>query len=648
VKSFNKYPSTFSPISVGKIELKNRILLAPMAPCLAGSESGEVTPEAIAYFAQQARSGAALCTIGGEPVDHVRARDAWSNISVIKEANIPDLQKISDTVHELGAKVCCELCHSGMNSNPMSLLDKALVPSLLPDMDPSCFEEIGQAQIEEVIESFAACGRRLKSAGFDMILIHAAHGNLVSAFFSNTWNKRTDEYGGNLENRMRFTLALLKRLRQAVGNDMAIDMRISAFEYSDDCPTEAEVITFINRCAEYIDMVNFSGGSTTETGSERLVCSYLMPKNINVERVARMRPQLKIPVSVVGNIQNIEDIEEIIASGQADMVTLGRTALADSEFARKAYQGRTEQIRPCLRCNMCGKRPFFGLTVRCAINPSLGRETKVPTVADTKKRVMVVGGGPAGMTIAQLLSAKRGHEVLLYEQSAELGGRLHEASAMRAKEPFRKYLDWTVRETKNSGVDIHLNTSVDEAIIRAVKPDTLVLAIGAEHIIPCIKGIENADAITVTEADLRLKPIGQRVVIVGAGASGLEASIDLALEGHEVSVVDLQKEELLLTEYFPNIPSRLKQLQRENGVAVHYETKVVEFAAGALQVELPDGSQKPLPCDTVILAIGLRPDQETLSQLTQIVPETYIIGDADKVGDIMAANTQAYIISMEV
>lgn len=640
------YPHVFEPIKIGNLQLKNRILYAPMSPCLAHSESGNVTPEIIAYFEQQARSGAGLCNTGITPVDHVRARDAWSNISVIKDSDVPELAKIADAVHDLGSKICCELCHSGMNANPLSRLDKAFVPSLVEGMDPNEYEEISVEQIEEVIDNFCQAARRLKMAGFDMIQLHAGHGNLTSAFFSNYWNKRTDEYGGSLENRMRFTLTLLKRMRETVGPDMAIDMRISGYEYCPNCPTEDEVVIFVNKCAEYIDMVNFSGGSTTPEGSDRIMCSFLQPKNIHVDLAGRLRPRLKIPCSVVGNIQNIEDAEEIIADGKADMVTLGRTLLADSEFAKKASHGHAEDIRPCLRCSICGLRPFYGFGVRCAVNPQLGRETKKITKADKIKNVMVVGGGPAGMTAAQTL-VKRGHSVTLYEASDHLGGRLLEASAMKAKDTFRDYLKWTIRETEKCGAIIKLNSPVTEEIITKENPDAVVLAIGANHIQPHIKGMETNSILDITEAELRQKPIGKNVVIIGAGASGTELSVDLAEEGHKVTIVDMLREDQLLTNYFPNIPFRLKMLQAEHGVSAYYETKVNEIKADAVNITTLEET-KDVPCDTVIMATGLRVDEDLLDNLASVVEETYRIGDCTQVADIMHANATAYVIALEI
>lgn len=642
----SEYPNIFSPIKIGPVTLKNRILYAPMSPCLAGPESGAVTAETVAYFAQQAKSGAGLCNTGITPVDDIRARDAWSNISVLKDSDVPDLAKIADTVHEHGSKICCELCHSGMNANPRSLKAKAFVPSLIEGQDPEHFEEISREQIEEVIQNFCNAAGRLKLAGFDMIQVHAGHGNLVSAFFSNYWNHRTDEYGGSLENRMRFTLTLLRRLRETVGPDMALDMRISGYEYCPNCPTEDEVVTFVNRCAEYLDMVNFSGGSATPEGSDKIMCSYLQEKNIHVELVSRLKPRIKIPCSVVGNIQTIDDAEKIIADGTADMVTLGRTLLADSEFAKKAYQHHAEDIRPCLRCSMCGVRPFYGFSVRCAVNPQLGRESMRMVPALAKRKVLIAGGGPSGMTAAQIL-VKRGFDVTLCEASSELGGRLHEASAMKEKDTFRSYFRWIVRQTEKCGAKIRLDTKVTPELVRSEKPDVLFLAIGAQHIHPPIRGIEKAQSMDITEAELRKKPIGKNVVIVGAGPSGTELSVTLGEEGHTVTVVDMLREDQLLTNYFPNIPYRLKAMQRQYGITALYETKVEELTDHSVFVDTK-GEKKEIPCDSVVLAVGLKPDQKILDALRDIVPETYLLGDCEHVADIMAANESAYITAMEL
>ncbi|UWG95870.1 FAD-dependent oxidoreductase [Dehalobacter sp. DCM] len=648
--AFHNYPHVFTPIQVGPLKLKNRIQFAPMVTAHAHPETGDVTESLLALVRAQARSGAALVTIGSTPVDYVRARDFYGGIANLKESDVPQLMQVAEAVHQYNCKISCELCHAGRYAYPGALKAKAYVPWMSPDLDPEHFEEISQEGIEEVIDEFCASAKRLQQAGFDMLMIHGAHGNLVSAFFSPIANQRTDEYGGSLENRMRFSLTLLKRLRETIGPGMGIDFRISCNEYIEGCPTVDDIIAFLQKAQEYIDIVNFSAGAVYNHDLGRYISpSYLGARNQNVERVAAIRPHLNIPVSVVGGITGIEAIESIIREGKADMVAMARNLLADMELVTKAYRGHAEDIRPCLHCNACAFFPFRGAQVRCAINPYLGREFTIPKVekADSKKKVMIIGGGPAGMTAAQT-AAKRGHDVALFEASEKLGGRLYEASAMKLKDYHRSYLDWTIRQTERSGIRIALGVKVTPELVLQEAPDVLILAVGAEHIVPPIQGVELPLVITVSEADIRQKNIGKRVVMIGGGLSGTECAIDLAMAGHEVIVVDKLLEEQLLTDLFPSMTAHLRSLMKEHHIQVCYGAAVNAITGDSVRITLCDGSSRELACDTVILSVGLQPDEKWLAMISDLIPETYLIGDCRQVRNILAANADGLLTVVEI
>ena len=519
--SFNRFPHVFSPINVGPVKLKNRIVFAPMVSAHAQSGTGAITDGTVAFVTAQARGGAALITLGSTPVDFERARDFWTDISAVNDSDVPMLARVAEAAHRYQAKISAELLHAGRVANVESLAGrKAYVASLLPGMDRDRFEEIGEGQIDEVIDSFCRAGARLKKAGFDMILVHGAHGNLVSSFFSPVANHRTDQYGGSLENRMRFTLTLLRRLRETVGPTMGLELRISVHEYVDGCPTLEETTAFLVRAQEYLDGVHFSGGSIYSNESGKYAePSYMDARNQNVERAAAIRQHLSMPVTVVGNIPGIEAAEEIVASGQADLVAMARNLIADMELPNKAYRGHADDIRPCLHCNFCSTFSMRGAEIRCAVNPMVGHEHMLGRIgtADVKKKVMIVGGGPAGMTAAQT-AAKRGHDVVLYEAGDRLGGRLYEASAAKPKDYYRRYLDWAVRQTLLSGARVELGAEVTPELVEQEAPDALVLAAGAHHLVPPIAGVGQPHVITVSDADLRAKPIGKAVVVVGGGS----------------------------------------------------------------------------------------------------------------------------------
>lgn len=651
--AFNEYPNLFQPIRLGPVKLKNRIVFAPIVPAMAQAGTGEVTDALVAFIAAQARSGVSLVTVGSTPVDFDRARDLLTDMAAIREENLPGLFRVAEAAHRYDARISAELLHAGRNAPADSLQGRRMyVPSLLPGMNPDVYEEIGEPVILEIIESFCRTAKRLQRAEFDMVMVHAAHGNLTSSFFSQLANHRTDKWGGSLENRMRFTLTLLRRLRETVGPKMGLDLRISVHEYADGCPTEDEIIAFLQKAQEYLDSVHFSGGAiyTDELG-RYAEPSYMDERNQNVERTAAIRPHLTIPVTVVGNIPDIDDAEEIVRSGKADIVAMARNLIADMELPTKAYRGRAADIRPCLHCNQCSTFPMRGgATIRCAVNPLIGYETILPRVgrANARKKVMIVGGGPGGMTAART-AAGRGHEVVLFEAGERLGGRLHEASSAQPKDYFRRYLEWAVRQTLECGARIEFGVEATPALVEKEAPDALILALGARHIVPRVEGVDLPHVIDVSAADLRRRSIGARVVVIGGGLSGTECAIDLAREGRAVTILDRLAEDELLQGIFPTIRTTLRQLMRERRVEIRYQTVANAVVPGLVRArDLSGGTTEDIPCDTVVLAVGLEPDEARVRRLADIIPETYLVGDCREVRDIFSANHDGFFMALEI
>lgn len=649
--SFNDFPHIFTPIKIRNVELKNRLVFSPVVSGHAGVVDGQVTEALVQFLGAQARSGVGMVTIGASPVDQGRARDFFGSLSVCKDEDIPGLHRLVEEVHRYGAAISCEILHAGRIAQPNALAGrKAWVPWLTPDMDPDLFEEITEEQMDEVIDLFCKAAVRLRDAGFDMVLIHGAHGNLVSAFFSPLTNQRTDEYGGSFENRMRFPLRLVKAVREAVGDNMAIDFRISQNEYVEGGTTLEDVITFLKAAQEYIDDANLSGGWIFDP----VYVKYMMPGYpqelcLNIPRTAIVREQLDIPVTCVGNIPDVKTAEHILAEGKADIVAFARNILADMDLVNKAYRGEEDTIRPCLRCIECASRPAVGGGVRCSVNPQLGRELyyrEVPE-ARVKKKVVVIGGGPAGMMAAQT-AVKRGHDVVLFERDKELGGRLKEASVLFCKEPYHKrYLAWDRRETLGCGADIRLGVEATPDLVMAENPDEVIVAIGGEHICPPIPGANGDNVITVTEADLGLAPIGKRVVIVGGGFSALECGIQLAYEGHAVTTIDAQPEDKLWREVMNELRSGLIELRDRYGVQLVDEAMVKEIREGSV-VYTRGGEDFEILADTVVMACGLRPNKELVGQFVEMMPRVTVVGDARQTGNIFSANMSAFDVAVEL
>lgn len=643
---FNEFPHVFSPIDVGPVHLKNRLQFSPMVSAHAERVSGEVTDGLIAYVGAQARSGAALVTIGSSPVNHEEARDFLGCLSVTRDTDVPGLANLAKEAHIYDAKISAELMHAGRIANPLALKgNPAWVCSLSDDLDPNGnWHVVTKEDMQKVIADFCAAARRLKAAGFDMVMIHGAHGNLVSSFLSPVFNTRTDEYGGSLENRMRFQLELLEAVRSEIGPDMGIEYRIGSWEYAKGSPSIEDVTAFLVEAQEYIDLVNLSGGLITDFDLVQFMMpAYPVPRNINVERTAYVRQHLDIPVAAVGNIPDIYAAEEIIASGQADIVAMARNMVADMELPKKAWRGEADRIKPCLHCNICCTTPGLGEPVRCAVSPTRGRELQFEHIAASANpgRVMIIGGGPAGMQAART-AVRRGHAVDLYEKTDRLGGRLHEASAMWCKDYHRRYLDWAIRETNECGANIHLDTEVTPELIAAEKPDYVVVAIGADYIDRSIPGSDGPNVINVTQADLRQKPIGKRVVYCGAGTSAIESAIDLAHEENcEVTLITRRDYSDLLCDLPFENSGALRDWIKKLGVRIIEGAQVTAIDENGVDYEC-DGELRRIECDTVVSAFGMKPDEALVESLRFVVPDTVVVGDANEVRNIYWANHDAF------
>jgi 2,4-dienoyl-CoA reductase-like NADH-dependent reductase (Old Yellow Enzyme family)/thioredoxin reductase len=644
------YPYVFRPIQVGNMTLKNRIQFSPIVSGHAETMSGASNSDLVEFLGAQSRSGAALVTIGSTPIDFDRARDFYGCLSVTRDSDVADLSVLADEVHRYGAKLSVELTHAGAISDPTLLCGPAFAPSVIPGIhNPETTKEIDRAEMQEVKQHWVDCVRRVKKAGFDMAMIHGAHMNLFASFLSPLLNKRTDEYGGDAENRMRYPLEVLAACRAEAGRDFNLELRFSGDERIEGGVSLEERIAFLNAATPYIDLVVVStGGFLSAHAMTHMLPSYHRPHMLNVERAGEIKRSVDLPVSVVGRVTSIDEAEEILASGKADMVAMARALIADQDLVTKAKLGKAREIRPCLGCLECCRGPARGAPLRCAVNPQAGRELKYREIrqARAKKRVLVIGGGPAGMTATRTLR-ERGHDVTLWEKSDKLGGRLYEASALPQKDTFRNYIDWAVRATGESGATIVLGKQATPEAIEAEAPDAVIVAAGADLLRPPIPGGDLPHVLTVSEADLGEKPVGENVVICGGGLSGSECALGLAMQGKKVRVVDLLPKAELCQEAIDLVRMSLFLLLKEQGVE-RVQGVVERIAETTVEVTLPDGTPVELPADTVVLAFGLRPATTSLEPLLQVVPESYVVGDCNKVGSIFGANHDAFNIAVEV
>ncbi len=490
--------------------------------------------------------------------------------------------------------------------------------------------------MDQVKENYLDAVGRCVAAGFDMVMIHCAHGWLMGEFLSPSFNTRTDEYGGCIENRIRFPLEIIRAVKEKYGNQISLDMRVSGSPrvpeiVSPDENNFSDLLIFLKAAEPYLDMINISAGFIPYLPSlEYMIPSYLLPHLTNVEFAEKIKKEIKIPVSIAGSVVTLEQAESILRDGKADMVGMGRAGLADTDCFVKGLQGRDEEIRPCLRCVNCAARiepPAFK-GIRCAVNPLVGRELQYPRfpAAIKKRKIMIIGGGPAGMEASQRCT-DAGHEVVLYEAKSELGGMLHTASALTFKQDMRRYLNWMISQTYKSGASIKLNTKVTPEIIRKENPDVVLIGIGSVPFQPQVPVNADKRFIWAGDVDSGLEKAGERVVIVGAGLTGTETAIGLAQEGKKVTVIDRIPQEAFLQGTPGTALLTIFRLIKELEINLIFNSSLIEVNAEGVVYTDAVGKKNTIPCDTAINALGMKVLKDEIEELFAVIPESYIIGD---------------------
>lgn len=647
---FNKYDKIYEPIQIGPMKLKNRIEFTPMVSCHADAD-GRVTSELVEYIGMQARTGASLITIGDTVVDRSCGDGFMGALSMTRETDILGLSRLAEEAHKYGAKLSVEMNHGGNSAIPELLEREAMGVTSTPMPGKSRYVKMmDQKDIDTIVQQFSDCADRLMRAGFDAIMIHAAHGNLITQFLSPASNTRIDWYGGSLENRMRFPLEVLEAVHARVGGKMAIDCRISAEERIQGGMPIEEVIEFLKRAEKYLDKVHVSTGLIT---NPECIKYCLQPNTvehcINVDSAYKIKQELSIPVTVVGSISTLDDAERILKEGKADLIGMARALIVDGETVTKGYRGQEDKIRPCIRCYNCLKEIFPGRQVRCSLNPVVGQESKYHDMplARTSKKVMIVGGGPAGMQAAQT-AMMRGHDVTLYEKADQLGGMLHEATTLDMKEDLRIYMHWMIKTTNECGAKIVLNTNVTASLVEEVAPDALIIATGATEFKAPIEGINNDNVHFVSAVDAKRVTVGNNVVVCGGGLSGTESAIELAKQGKNVTIVDMQKADDLCSEIFMANRVALLDLMKQYNVKIIDQVKIERFNNEGVEIIDKQWNRSTVPADSIVLALGLRPTIEVVQELHELVPETYVVGDCQQAKDIHAAIHSAFYRAIQL
>ncbi len=647
----NSYEHLFSPIQIGTTTVKNRVFMPPISTNLA--DKGYVTDELVEHYAARAKGGVGLIITEVTTVEPTYIY-LPGDMSICDDSYIPGWKKLTDAVHKYGAKILPQLFHPAYMAFPIPGTPQLIAPS---NVGPYYAKEAPRAvtieELKVIIRQFGEAAFRVKQAGGDGVEIHAAHAHgLLGGFLSPLYNKRTDAYGGDIHGRLRLTLEVIEEVRKMCGKDFIIDVRISGDEYTDGGQNLNDAVYVAKQLEKAgVDFIHVSGGTTIMRGSSIPAPGTPMGSHSKVGE--EIKKQVSIPVATVGRITEPWFAEELIANGKADICMIGRANLCDPEFVQKACEGREDEIRPCIGCLRCLNGIMFGKRVACTVNPSLELENEdnIPA-AQEKKQVLVIGGGPAGME-AGFVAKKRGHEVVLCEKSDSLGGLVKLAAVPIAKQELTKVIQYMERKLTREGVEIRLNCEVTEEMLKNEFAGYEVIAgTGADPIVvnafTAFKHCVTADDILAGKAFA-----GRKVVVIGGGSVGCETADylaplvnDLFPRNREIILLEMA-DGIMLQESGPG-RSLLTQRMMKKGIQIHCKAKVEKVEAEKIYYTENGEEHCISDADTLVLAMGYRPDSKLEETLKKANVSYHLIGDAKKVGNIKDAITEGYQIAREI
>jgi 2,4-dienoyl-CoA reductase-like NADH-dependent reductase (Old Yellow Enzyme family)/thioredoxin reductase len=639
------------PFRIGKMQLKNRIVMAPMETQYATDE-GYVSERTKNYYEARARGGAALIIVEATYI-HQQGWAHNNQITIGDDKYIPGLSELVQTIHKHGAKAAIQINHAGREAKVafqrgiQTVSSSPQAGSLVREKP----KELTVEEIEQIINLFARAALRAKKAGFDGVEIHGAHGYLISQFLSRASNKRQDIYGGDLPNRARFLVEVIKAIKRAVGDDYPVWCRINGMEYG-----VAEGITLeeAQATAQLAQEAGVDAIHVSATGPKALtnLPSHTYTPAVISDLAEGVKKAATVPVIAVGKMTP-EAAENVLAEGKADLIAIGRALFADPELPNKVAEDRLEDIIPCIECFGCRNDVFsniLGLTdivgIGCHVNPVLGKEKKSEIIPVKKPRkILVVGGGPAGMEAARL-AAYRGHSVTLWEKGPSLGGQLIQATIPPYKDRINALLQYYERQLVKLNVAIELHKEVTAAMIEEFNPDTVILATGVRPLIPTIPSLDRADVVQAGDVLESSVPVGDRVIIIGGELVGCETAEFLAEKGKKVTIMRRGPE--IATKVGPcTRPSLLGRLVEKN-VTLLPDIKYNKVTPSSIVVTNKDGERKTIEADTIVLAAGAIPENKLYKDIKGGVKKVHCIGDCVEPRTIRAAIADGFNTGLEI
>lgn len=645
-----KYPHLCAPITLGRVTFRNRMFAAPIggtditADCCVG-------PRTPAFYELRAKGGAAAVTASELVVHPATDASHMFHLDLKTPGCLASWTWVADAISRQGAVPSVELSHSGQYAGTY-LVDKdkkkglsQYGPSDWVRPDGIRVKALTQEQIDDIVNAYAETAALAKRAGFQMVMVHAGHGWLINQFLSPAFNHRTDQYGGSFENRLRFARQVLTSVRKAVGPGFPIELRMSGselFEGGYDLQGGVEIAKALE---DLVDLIHVSVGSY-QFGFFNTHPSMFSAHGCNVYLAAEIKKHVKVPVATIGGLNDPAQMEEIIASGKADVVEMGRAILADPELPAKVMSNREDEIVRCLRCFTCmAERPSTG-TRRCTVNPLIGRECEGldVTPAAKSRNVFVAGGGVAGMQAA-LTAARRGHKVTLFEKSDALGGILKSEQAIPFKYEMYQLSLSMARMLEREQVAIRLNTALTPEILDREQPEALIIAVGSSPIVPPLPGMDGDNVIIVNNYYLEKNRVKDQVVVLGGGLAGCECAVHLGMEGKQVHLVEM-RESLAVDCNIRHRPILMKQV--EQYTTVHTCCQGLRVTGEGLVCRNSEGEEILIPGQTVICAVGQRSNRAQVDALRFGAPFVREIGDCARVANITNAIYQGHHAALAI
>ena len=650
-----RYPHIFSPITLGKpgVIFKNRIWTAPTGVHLLAAGEPYPTEAVIAHYREKARGGAACITFSCQNIDRIlldKPDPIHADPNIYNEQYHNYWYRLTSAVHFFGAKISLELlafCRHGLDAN-----GDLVMYSTNGETDEETGETypmLTEDEMNKMADDYAEAAKCAVKVGFDMILLHFGHGTFVANFLSPKYNQRTDAYGGSAENRCRFPIMIIDRIRAAIGPRVPIEVRVSGDELVEGGGKIEDCIDFLKRVEDKIDLAHISCGTVQDDVTQTIMHPVeFYPAGVNAKYARQVKESgFSKPVLTIGAFQEPELIEETLATGGADVVAMARGAIADADCVNKARDGREKEITPCLKCFFCLSYDMemeFG----CSANPTVGREYILNQFIPghtTPKRVGIIGGGPAGMAGA-IYAAQRGHDVTLYEKADHLGGKIVFAKHATFKHDLNRFLEQRLYMVEKLGVKVVLNCEATPEMIEKENFDVVFAAVGSDPVIIPIPGSKNPNVVTAEQCFGHADELGERIVVIGGGEVGCETALYLGKEcGKKVAIIEMLPELAMASAYAPYLA--INDMVPKY-CEVHTGCPVTQITADSVGYKDAEGVEHFIPADNVVFSAGMRSRTALAESFRDCAPIFFKLGDCEQAKNVRICNRTAFDAAMQI